>query len=173
MSVEIIGGQRLGSGGKMKTDQPHYNRSTHDLSYIWKNTQAPDTLVPFMVEIGLPGSTFDIDLDNNALTHPTNGPLFGSFKSQSDVIVIPVRLYQAELMMNKLEIGNSVKDLDLPLINIVSDHFDPSRDTDIDNHHQYQYLMDHWYMLLHYHRLKLYILRMLNFLQYHYLRQLQ
>ena len=134
MSVEIIGGKRLGSGGKMKTDQPHYNRSTHDLSYIWKNTQAPGTLVPFMVEVGLPGSTFDIDLDNNTLTHPTNGPLFGSFKSQSDVVVIPVRLYQAELMMNKLEIGNSVKDLDLPLINIVSDHFDPSTDTDIDNH---------------------------------------
>ena len=85
---QTIGGERLGSGGKMTVDLKTYNRSTHDLGYLWRSSMAPGTLVPFMSEIALPGDTFDIDLDLDAKTHPTIGPLFGSYKVQADVFSI-------------------------------------------------------------------------------------
>ena len=90
--TKTIGGDRLGSGAKMNVDLKTFNRSTHDLSYIWKNTQAPGTLVPFMKLVALPGDTFDINLYANVLTHPTRGPLFGSFKLQLDVFTVPMRI---------------------------------------------------------------------------------
>lgn len=93
-----------------------YQRSTHDLSYIFRTTQAPGTLVPFMVQVGLPGDTFDIDLNANVLTHPTLGPLFGSFKLQLDVFQAPVRLYHSALLQNLTQIGNNMQNVLLPLI---------------------------------------------------------
>ena len=44
MQEVTIGGERLGSGAKMRQPQPHYNRSNHDLGYIWKNSQAVETI---------------------------------------------------------------------------------------------------------------------------------
>ena len=57
---KTLGGDRLGSGKKMTVDFHGYERSTHDLSYLWRSTMAAGTLVPFMSEIALPGDTFDI-----------------------------------------------------------------------------------------------------------------
>ena len=93
MSTVTLGGDRLGSGKKQKVDLKNYERSSHDLSYIWRSTMASGTLVPFMSEVGLPGDSFDIDLDVDIKTHPTIGPLFGSYKVQLDVFSCPVRLY--------------------------------------------------------------------------------
>lgn len=38
-----LGGERLGSGKKEKIHLKNYERSTHNLGYVWKNTQAPGT----------------------------------------------------------------------------------------------------------------------------------
>ena len=82
MSTEkTLGGDRLGSGNKMKVSLHGYERSTHDLSYMFRTTMSAGTLVPFMSEVALPGDTFDIDLSANVLTHPTVGPLFEGFCS--------------------------------------------------------------------------------------------
>ena len=75
-----LGGDRLGSGNKQRVELHGFERSNHDLSYIWRSTMAAGTLTPFLSEPILPGDTFDIDLNSNVLTHPTIGPLFGSFK---------------------------------------------------------------------------------------------
>jgi hypothetical protein len=72
------------------------------------------TLVPFMKLLALPGDTFDIDLDTKVLTHPTVGPLFGQFKMQLDVFTCPIRLYQAQLHNNALNIGLDMKKVKLP-----------------------------------------------------------
>ena len=48
------------------------------------------------------------------LTHPTVGPLFGSFKFQADVFVCPIRLYNAWLHNNKLGIGLDISQINLP-----------------------------------------------------------
>ena len=106
MSSKVtLGGDRLGAGKKNQVELHGYARSTHDLSYIWRSTVAPGTLVPFMCEVALPGDTFDIDLQAEMLTHPTVGPLFGSFKAQYDVFMVPMRLYNSLLHNNAIGIG--------------------------------------------------------------------
>lgn len=111
---KTIGGERLGAGNNMKVDLKNYGRSTHDLSYLWRSTMASGTLVPFMSEVGLVGDSMEIDLNCDVMTHPTIGPLFGSYKVQLDVFVCPIRLYQGKMHMNMLNIGNDMSKVKLP-----------------------------------------------------------
>lgn len=113
--TKSIGKNTLGGGKKMQVDMKTYNRSTHDLSYIWRNTQSPGTLVPFICELALPGDIHEIQLSANVLTHPTVGPLFGSFKLQLDVFECPIRLYNAQLHNNKLGIGLDMSKVKFPI----------------------------------------------------------
>ena len=110
-----IGKNTLGGGKKMQVDMKTNNRSTHDLSYIWRTTQSPGTLVPFICELALPGDIHEIQLSANVLTHPTVGPLFGSFKLQLDVFECPIRLYNAQLHNNKLGIGLDMSKVKFPI----------------------------------------------------------
>ena len=82
--AKSIGKNTLGGGKKMDVKIRSYNRSTHDLSYAWRSTMNVGTLVPFMSQIALPGDTWEINLNEKVLTHPTVGPLFGSFKLQGE-----------------------------------------------------------------------------------------
>lgn len=109
-----IGKNTLGDNNKMSVSLREYGRSTHDLSYAWRSPMGVGTLVPFMKILALPGDTFDIDLDTKVLTHPTVGPLFGQFKMQLDVFTCPLRLYQAQLHNNALNIGLDMKKVKLP-----------------------------------------------------------
>lgn len=120
MKSVTLGGDRLGSGKKQKIYLKNYERSTHDLGYLWRSTMSAGTLVPFMSELALPGDTFDIRLDTDVLTHPTIGPLFGSYKVQLDVFSVPIRLYQAALHMNKLNIGLNMALVPLPQIKMTA-----------------------------------------------------
>lgn len=113
-----IGKNTLGGGKKMQVDMKTYNRSTHDLSYVWRNTQSVGTLVPFMSEVALPGDVHEIQLSANVLTHPTVGPLFGSFKLQLDVFECPIRLYNAQLHNNKLGIGLDMSKVKFPVLSV-------------------------------------------------------
>ena len=72
------------------------------------------TLVPCLKLVGLPGDTFDIDIDTKVLTHPTVGPLFGSYKLQIDIFTAPIRLYNAMLHNNALNIGLDISKVKLP-----------------------------------------------------------
>ena len=54
-----IGGNRLGSGGKMEVHMHGYNRSNHDIGNTWRSTMAAGTLVPFLNRVALPGDDFD------------------------------------------------------------------------------------------------------------------
>ena len=111
-----IGKNTLGDGKKMQVDLRTYNRSTHDLSFAWRNTQGVGTLVPCFKQLALPGDTFDIDIDAKVMTHPTVGPLFGSYKLQVDFFVAPIRLYNAMLHNNALNIGLDMSKVKLPTI---------------------------------------------------------
>lgn len=109
-----IGKNTLGDNNKMSVSLREYGRSTHDLSYAWRSPMGVGTLVPFMKLLALPGDTFEINLDTKVLTHPTVGPLFGQFKMQLDVFTCPLRLYQAQLHNNALNIGLDMKKVKLP-----------------------------------------------------------
>lgn len=109
-----IGKNTLGDNNKMSVSLREYGRSTHDLSYAWRSPMGVGTLVPFMKLLALPGDTFEINLDTKVLTHPTVGPLFGQFKMQLDVFTCPLRLYQAQLHNNALNVGLDMKKVKLP-----------------------------------------------------------
>lgn len=114
MLTRAIGKNTLGDNNKMKVHLRTYNRSTHNLSYIWRNTQAVGTLVPFMSLPMTKDDTFEIHLQSNVLTHPTIGPLFGSFKLQNDIFFCPIRLYNSWLHNNKTKIGLKMSAIKLP-----------------------------------------------------------
>lgn len=117
MSItKSIGKNTLGGGNSIKVDLKTYNRSTHNLSYAWRSSMGVGTLVPCMKIIGLPGDTFDIDIDTKVLTHPTVGPLFGSYKLQIDIFTAPFRLYNAMLHNNTLNVGLDMSKVKLPYI---------------------------------------------------------
>lgn len=117
MSIsKSIGKNTLGGGNSMKVDLKTYNRSTHNLSYAWRSSMGVGTLVPCMKLVGLPGDTFDIDIDTKVLTHPTVGPLFGSYKLQIDIFTAPIRLYNAMLHNNALNVGLDMSKVKMPTI---------------------------------------------------------
>lgn len=113
-----IGGQRLGSGNKMQVELHNYGRSTHDLGSVIRTTMAPGVLVPFKPKIALNGDTFEITLQSLIRTAPTFGPIFGSFKFQVDVFSIPVRLYNAMLHMNALNVGMDMAKVKFPQMTV-------------------------------------------------------
>ncbi len=113
-----IGGNRLGSGNKMQTELHHYNRSTHNLSKKFASSMCVGTLVPCYMNIGLPGDTWKIDINTLVRTLPTNGPLFGSFKLQVDMFMIPMRLYQGVLHNNAVNIGMKMNQVYFPSMTI-------------------------------------------------------
>lgn len=117
--TKSIGKNTLGGGKKMNVDLKTYNRSTHDLSYIWRSSMAAGTLVPFCKILMTPGDTMEIDLTHQIMTHPTIGPLFGSYKVQADVFQCPIRLYNAMLHNNALNIGLKMSDVKLPKLEVL------------------------------------------------------
>jgi hypothetical protein len=115
-----IGKNTLGGGKKMMTRLNNYNRSTHDLSGVVRTSIAPGVLVPTLKQLLLPGDTFPIGIRCHTLTHPTIGPLFGSFKQQNDFFFCPIRLYNAMLHNNALNIGLDMKQVKFPMINLLT-----------------------------------------------------
>lgn len=113
-----IGKNTIGDNNKMSVNLHDYNMSTHDLSTIVRNTQSPGTLVPNLCLVGQKGDTFNIDIDSNVLTHPTTGPLFGSFKLEHHIYTGPVRLYNSWLHNNRTKIGLNMEQVRLPQIRV-------------------------------------------------------
>ena len=88
------------------------------------------SLVPFMKVLALPGDTINIQLDSKIMTHPTIGPLFGSYKVQLDVFQVPIRLYNAMLHMNMLGIGMKMEEVKFPQIKLEAERIKPQANTD-------------------------------------------
>lgn len=113
-----IGKNTIGDNNKMSVDLHTYNMSTHDLSTIFRNTQSAGTLVPNLVLLAQKGDTIDIDIESHVLTHPTVGPLFGSFKHENHIFSVPIRLYNSWLHNNRTKIGLNISDIKLPQIEV-------------------------------------------------------
>lgn len=111
---KTLGGDRLRSESKMEVYLPNFGRSSHNVGKIIRTTQACGTIVPYWCQIGLDGTTFYIDITTKVKTLPTTGPVFGSFKHQIDIFVIPIRLYIAALHNNALGVGLNMSKVLLP-----------------------------------------------------------
>lgn len=113
-----IGKNTIGDNNKMSVDLHTYNMSTHDLSTIFRNTQSVGTLVPNLILLAQKSDTIDIDIESHVLTHPTVGPLFGSFKHENHIFSVPIRLYNSWLHNNRTKIGLNISDIKLPQIEV-------------------------------------------------------
>lgn len=111
---KTLGGDRLRSESKMEVYLPNFGRSSHNVGKIIRTSQACGTIVPYWCQIGLDGTTFYIDITTKVKTLPTTGPVFGSFKHQIDIFVIPIRLYIAALHNNALGVGLNMSKVLLP-----------------------------------------------------------
>lgn len=115
---KTLGGNRLGSGNRMKQEMHDFYRSNKNLSKTWGSTMAAGVLYPCYVNIALKGDTFDIDANAFVRTIPTIGPLYGSFKLQVDFFQVPIRLYQAILHNNTTDISRKMNQVFLPKIEL-------------------------------------------------------
>ena len=113
-----IGKNTIGDNKKMEVDLRTYNRSTHNLSTVVRNTQSAGTLVPTMTLVMQKDDTFDINIESSVLTHPTTGPLYGSFKLENHLFFIPFRLYNSWLHNNRIGIGLDMSQIKLPQLHI-------------------------------------------------------
>ena len=117
MAQEVtLGGERLGSGNKVKQELHNYGMNSFNQGRNWWSTMAPGILYPCFKEIGTNFGTFDIDIDTFVRTLPTKGPLFGSFKMQIDLFNVPFRLYQGILHNNPTDIGLHMDEVYLPAL---------------------------------------------------------
>lgn len=126
----MLGGERLGAGGKRQVELPNYGRSTHDLSHVWKNTNSIGTVVPCLGLVGLPGDSWDIGIATLVKTHPTIGPMFASYKMQIDVFQTPIGLYNANMYMNRQKLGMNMEQVKLPVYTLKGKLLDPSYSLD-------------------------------------------
>lgn len=127
-----LGGGRLQSGAKMEVELPHYERSTFNLTSVWKSTMSPGTVVPIMGILGQNEDTFDIDYDVDIQTEPTLGALYGSFKFQIDTFKTPIHLYNPLLLINDTDFD--AKKIFFPIVKMYAANPTPFVD-DIDNYH--------------------------------------
>lgn len=129
MSItKALGGERLGSGNKMNVKLHGFNRSSHNIGQLFKTDQAIGTLVPYFCDIGLNGTTYNIDLTTKIRTLPTNGPIFGRLKHQIDVFHAPIRLYIRVLHNNALGIGMKMQNVKLPIMTLRANQPDMTKD---------------------------------------------
>lgn len=98
----------------MEVYLPNFGRSSHNVGKIIRTSQACGTIVPYWCQVGMDGTTFYIDITTKVKTLPTTGPVFGSFKHQIDIFVIPIRLYIAALHNNALGVGLNMSKVLLP-----------------------------------------------------------
>lgn len=132
MMQKTIGGDRLGSGKKMTTSLRNYERSTHDLSKVVRTTMTSGALTPLYVEPVLKGDTWQFDISSLVRTHPTNGPVFGTWKMQIDVFTADTRLYNKQLHNNQTGIGLKMNQVLFPLTRLKAPNLDASQSGDIN-----------------------------------------
>lgn len=113
-----IGKNTIGDNNKMSVSLHDYNMSTHDLSTITRTTASPGTLIPTLKLLVQKGDIIDIDIESNVLTHPTTGPLFGSFKLENHLYFGAFRLYNSWLHNNRTKIGLSMSQIKLPQLDV-------------------------------------------------------
>lgn len=109
-----LGGKRLGGGRKMKVDLNTYGRTTFNTSTKTVTSMSSGTVVPVWVKLGLPGAKLKVQLGTKIITQPTISTLMGSYDVEIHCFEGPLRLWQAELMMDKVDIGLNIADIKLP-----------------------------------------------------------
>lgn len=114
MQTINVGAKRLGDESKIKQRIDGFDRTNFNLNRKWRSTMNVGTLVPCYKALMTAGTTVKLDEKTDVKTLPTVGPLFGSFKMQTDYFFVPLRLYISSLHNNQLGIGLNMDKVKLP-----------------------------------------------------------
>lgn len=126
-----LGGQRLGNGNEMLVEIKEYDRSNQDLGFIVRTTMSAGTVVPVFCKVATPDDHWRIKCQMVVKTHPTEGPLFGSYKAEVQFFKAAVRLYQAEMYTDAVDQGLDMASVKLPQYSFYGRSVDGT--TDLDN----------------------------------------
>lgn len=113
-----IGGQRIGSGSKMKAELPNYEMSSNRMQRVRRTTISAGTLIPVFKMITQAGDRIKMRIRAQVITNATIGALYGSYKFQVDVFSGDMRLYIADLHNNTLGIGLDMTKAKFPLMTV-------------------------------------------------------
>lgn len=117
--VKNIGKNTIGDNKKMAVSMHEYHMSSQNLSEVFRSTLGVGMLVPCYNLLCQKGDVVDIQIINKTLTHPTLGPLFGSFKLQHFMFFGPLRLYNSWLHNNRNGIGMKMSDIKFPMASLI------------------------------------------------------
>lgn len=117
--VKNIGKNTIGDNKKMAVSMHEYHMSSQNLSEVFRSSLGVGMLVPCYNLLCQKGDVVDIQMINKTLTHPTLGPLFGSFKLQHFMFFGPIRLYNSWLHNNRNGIGMKMSDIKFPKAQLV------------------------------------------------------
>lgn len=104
----------------MEVDLNTYGRSTFNTSTKLVTSMSSGTVVPVWVHLGLPGAHLKIKQNAKVITQPTVAALLSSFDLELHTFEAPLRLYQAELMMDKLDVGLDISQIKLPQMQLLA-----------------------------------------------------
>lgn len=130
MARFTFGGDRLGTGAGFTVDTKAYSRSTHNLGRLTRTNMGIGMLPVAYTNIVKRGDVWDIDLNANILTHPTNGPMYGSYEYRAAVFTADLRLYNKLLHNDAQDIGMNIKQVLWPQMRLNGKNIDINGDSD-------------------------------------------
>lgn len=122
--IKKIGGDRIGSGPKMKVTASGFGVSTHNTSTVRRTSMAWGTVVPMAQYIMTPGSRLRLDIDAIITSNALKYQLYGSGKFMVDVFEAPLAIYNPLINLNFMDQGFEVNDIKLPLLELITKNLD-------------------------------------------------
>lgn len=119
--IKKIGGDRIGSGGKMTVAAHGYGFSTHDVSKVRRTSISFGTIVPMGMWLMPSGSRLRLRLDALATTNALLYQLYGSAKLQLDVYSVRMALYNPKMLLNLNDQGYSIEDIKFPMMSLTTE----------------------------------------------------
>lgn len=112
--IKKIGGDRIGSGGKMTVAAHGYGYSTHDVGKVTRTSMSFGTIVPVGMWFMTAGSRLSGNLDALITSNALLYQLYGSAKFQIDVFSARVALYNPKMLLNLNDQGYDIEDIKFP-----------------------------------------------------------
>lgn len=116
--IKKIGGDRIGSGGKMTVSATGYGYSTHDVGKVRRTSMSFGTIVPMGVWTLTTGSRLRIKLDALITSNALLYQLYGSAKFQIDVFSARMALYNPKMLLNLNDQGYEISDIKFPVMQL-------------------------------------------------------
>lgn len=126
--IKKIGGDRLGSGGKMTVAAHGYGYSTHDVSKIRRTSISFGTLVPMGQWLMPSKSRLTMQLDALTTSNALLYQLYGSAKFQIDVFSARMALYNPKMLLNLNDQGYEISDIKFPQMELKTRGYEDEED---------------------------------------------